>query len=53
MVLSIMHLLCSWVPSGLFVTSLMRWAYLHLLFPLSLVNGIVLQGKDEMRERMT
>lgn len=45
MVQSIMHLLCAWVPSDLFVTSLMRWAYLHLLFPLSLVNGIVLRAK--------
>lgn len=50
MVRSIMNLLCAWVPSDLFVTSLLRWAYLHLLFPLSLVNGIVLQGKGEMRE---
>lgn len=50
MVRSIRHLLCAWVPSDLFVTSLMRWAYLYLLFPLSLVNGIVLRGKGEMRE---
>lgn len=50
MVLSIMHLLCAWVPSDLFVTSLIRWAYLHFLFSLSLVNGIVLWGKGEMRE---
>lgn len=50
MVQSIRHLLCVWVPIDLFVTSLMRWAYLYLLFPLSLVNGIVLRGKGEMRE---